>query len=308
MQNKPMDTRSLSVFLSVCSTLNFSRTAELQHMSVSAVSRCVQRLEDAIGQSVLERDRRSMRLTPAGVTLRGYAEQAIGDWERVRRQLADDRELAGEVSLFCSVTASFSVLSPVLESFRSAHPGVDIMLHTGDQADGVGRVLEGRDDIAVTGRPDNLAPRLDFLALTDSAMCLCIPASDCATRRAVDGGAARTDRQVWAEVPFIVPERGVTRDMIDHWFLSTGVARPQLYAQVAGHEAIVAMVALGLGVGFAPEVVVRNSGFEQGVDLLPLERPLPNLRIGLCAQRRRLKSPLVHSFWQVAARTYGVAV
>src|SRR6056297_1583567 len=110
-----MDTRSLSVFLSVCSTLNFSRTAELQHMSVSAVSRCVQRLEESVSQTLLERDRRSMRLTAAGVTLKAYAEQAVGDWERVRRQLADDRELVGQVSVFCSVTASFSVLSPVLE-------------------------------------------------------------------------------------------------------------------------------------------------------------------------------------------------
>lgn len=275
-------------------------------MSVSAVSRCVQRLEESVGQSLLERDRRSMRLTAAGITLKSYAEQAVGDWDRVRRQLADDRELAGEVSLFCSVTASFSVLSPVLESFRSAHPGVDIMLHTGDQADGVGRVLEGRDDVAVTGRPESLAARLDFLTLTESAMCLCIPAADCTTRRTLEFDARRAGGIAWAGVPFIVPERGVTRDMIDAWFYRMGVARPQLYAQVAGHEAIVAMVALGLGVGFAPDVVIHTSGFESGVELLPLEQPLPTLRIGLCAQQRRLKSPLVHSLWQVAARTYGV--
>lgn len=303
-----MDTRSLTVFLSVCATLNFSRTAELQHMSVSAVSRCVQRLEESVGQSLLERDRRSMRLTGAGLTLKAYAEQAVGDWERVRSHLANDRELVGEVSLFCSVTASFSVLSPVLESFRSAHPGVDIMLHTGDQADGVGRVLEGRDDIAVTGRPESLPSRLSFLTLTDSAMCLCIPATDCATRRSMHLDDSSASDIVWSDVPFIVPERGVTRDMIDAWFTSVGVRRPLLYAQVAGHEAIVAMVALGLGVGFAPEVVVRASGFEHGVEILPLDKPLSDLRIGLCAQQRRLKSPLVHSLWQVAARTYGVPV
>ena len=277
-------------------------------MSVSAVSRCVQRLEESVSQTLLERDRRSMRLTAAGVTLKAYAEQAVGDWERVRRQLADDRELVGQVSVFCSVTASFSVLSPVLERFRATHPGVDIMLHTGDQADGVSRVLEGRDDIAVTGRPDSLARRLSFLALTDSPMCLCIPAADCATRRAMNLEAVNGAGPAWSEVPFIVPERGVTREMIDAWFVSIGVSRPQLYAQVAGHEAIVAMVALGLGIGFAPEMVVRTSGFEHGVELLPLDRPLPGLRIGLCAQKGRLKSPLVHSLWQVAARTYGVSV
>jgi LysR family positive regulator for ilvC len=37
-----MDTRALQVFLSVADTLNFSRSSELLHMSVSAVSRTVQ--------------------------------------------------------------------------------------------------------------------------------------------------------------------------------------------------------------------------------------------------------------------------
>lgn len=277
-------------------------------MSVSAVSRCVQRLEEAVGQSLLERDRRAMRLTAAGMTLKVYAEKTVADWSRIQRQLASDLDLAGEVSLFCSVTASFSVLSPVLESFRAAHPGVDIRLHAGDQADGIGRVLEGRDDVAVTVRPDSLASRLDFLTLTQSAMCLCIPAADCATRRGMKQDERGVVRADWSNVPFIVPARGVTREMINAWFIQRGVTRPQLYAQVAGHEAIVAMVALGLGVGFAPEVVVGNSGFEHAVERLPLNEPLPDLRIGLCAQKRRLKSPLVQSLWQVAARTYGVMV
>ena len=47
------------------------------------------------------------------------------------------------------------MLAPVLERFRGAHPSVDIMLHTGDQADGYSRVLEGQDDLAVqTGGPE----------------------------------------------------------------------------------------------------------------------------------------------------------
>ena len=48
-----MDTRALSVFLSVSDTLNFSRSSELLHMSVSAVSRTIQRLEDELGQRLV---------------------------------------------------------------------------------------------------------------------------------------------------------------------------------------------------------------------------------------------------------------
>ena len=65
-----MDTRALAVFLSVADTLNFSRSGELLHMSVSAVSRTIRRLEDELGQPLLERDNRSVRLTGAGRVLR----------------------------------------------------------------------------------------------------------------------------------------------------------------------------------------------------------------------------------------------
>ncbi len=68
-----MDIRSLTVFLSVADTLSFSRSAEQLHMSVSAVSRTVARLEDELGKPLLERDRRRVSLTPAGRVARDPA-------------------------------------------------------------------------------------------------------------------------------------------------------------------------------------------------------------------------------------------
>ena len=155
-----METRALQVFLSVAETLNFSRSSEILHLSVSAVSRTVRRLEEELGQTLLERDKRSVALTREGLSFREYARQALAEWQQVKRQLARDHALAGEISLYCSVTASYRVLSPVLEAFRVTHPAVEIMLHTGDQADGIVRVLEGRDDFAVSGRPQQLPDRL----------------------------------------------------------------------------------------------------------------------------------------------------
>jgi LysR family transcriptional regulator, positive regulator for ilvC len=116
-----MDTRALSVFLAVADTLNFSRSSELLHMSVSAVSRTIQRLEDELGQPLLERDNRSVRLTGAGREFREYARNSVAEWQQLRRRLGSDEELAGEVSLYCSVTATHSVLAPILEAFRTTY-------------------------------------------------------------------------------------------------------------------------------------------------------------------------------------------
>lgn len=270
------------------------------------MSRAIARLEEELGQPLLERDSRRVRLTGAGKEFREYARGALAEWQQLRRNLGAEGELAGEVSLYCSVTASHSVLAPVLAAFRSAHPAVEIMLHTGDQADGINRVLEGQDDVAISGRPDQVPARLDFLPLLQSPIAFCAPVADCAVRDMVCAGEAGEGID-WSAIPFIVPERGVTKDMLDGWMADRGI-RPRIYAQVAGHEAIVAMVSLGLGVGIAPQLVIEGSGMAPGVRSINVEDGLPPLIVGMCSLRQRLSSPLVKSLWDVAEQTYSESV
>ena len=298
-----MDTKALAVFLSVTDTLNFSRTSEALHMSVSAVSRLIVRLEDELGQPLLERDNRNVRLTGAGRDFREYARNALAEWQQLQRKMGSDGELTGEVSLYCSVTATHSVLAPILEAFRASQPAVDIMMHTGDQADGIARIHEGQDDIAVSGLPQLLPERLAFLPLLQSPIQFCAPAADCAVRDLIFRKNGKEGDIDWNSVPFIVPERGVTKDLLDAWFAERGI-RPRIYAQVAGHEAIVAMVSLGLGVGIAPQLVIEASGLAPGVQSIDVPDGLPPLTIGLCSLKQRLASPLVKSLWDVAQETY----
>jgi LysR family positive regulator for ilvC len=301
-----MDIRALEVFLHAAETLNFSRTAEQMHLSVSAVSRTIQRLEADLGQAVLSRDRRGMELTAAGRAFSSYARDALSRWQQIQREVSDERELAGEISLFGSVTASYRVLAPILGSFRETHPRVDLMLQTGDQAEGIQRVLAGENDLSVSGRPPVLPERLAFLALLESPLRIIVPASDCSVRRQVIG-LSTTEPADWRAIPLVMPERGVTRGLLEDWLAARQLS-PRIYAQVAGHEAIVSMVALGLGVGIAPQLVIEASGMREQVDFLPLDAPLPPLSVGLCCLRNRLESPLLAAFWAAARQAYATGV
>jgi LysR family positive regulator for ilvC len=297
-----VDTRALAIFLSVADTLSFSRSAEHLYMSVSAVSRTVSRIEDEVGQALFQRDRRNVTLTPAGNEFREFARRTLADWQQIQRNMDSEGTLAGEVSLYCSVTASHTLLAPILAAFRVAYPAVDIMMHTGDQADGVSRVLAGQDELAVTIRPLQLPRRMAFLPLVESPLQFCMPALDCVVRDKVLAGLA-SGALDWEAIPLIVPERGTTKDLLDDWLREEGI-RPRIYAQVAGHEAIVAMVSLGLGVGIAPQLVIESGGPGQGVELVPAITALPTLSVGLAALRHRLDSPLVSALWGVAGQTY----
>lgn len=303
-----MDTRALEVFVSLAETLSFSRTADQLHMSLSAVSRTLQRIEDEAGQRLFERDRRSVRITSAGLQFLEYAQGSLDDWQRLLGVLRPESDsLQGEVSIYGSVTASYSVLSPVLENFRTRYPGIEINLRTGDYADAVARVQAGEDDLAVAARPDKLAARLEFLSLQPSPLCFIAPAFSCAVAEQVQSLAAQEYGSGWADVPFIVTERGLSRERVDTWFRQLG-ERPRISAQVTGHEAIAAMVGLGLGVGVIPQLVLDNSTFRNKLMSIPVQPPLAPFIVGLCALRQRLDNPLVAAFWQVASDSYAASI
>jgi len=290
-----MDNRSLQVFLRVAANLSFSRTAEELHMSVSAVSRAIARLEDALGQPLFERDRRTMRPTSAARRLQPYAERVTAEWRALQQGLHDDSTLSGELGIYCSVTASHRLLSPLLQAYRAACPGVDVRLQTGDAADGIERVRRGDADVAMVLRPFTLSAALSFQPVASTAPVLCAPPVSSTTGTDYMQQSERDFLPALAHEPWILPDRGVTRDVTEAWLRDTLPSLPPVYARVAGHEAIVAMVALGLGVGIVPRLVVEAGAFREELALRRLPG-LPMLEIGLCARSGRLADPLVARF------------
>ncbi len=299
-----MDTKDFQLFLSLAETLHFGQTGEQMHMSASAVSRSVKRIEDEVGQRLLERDNRSVRLTEVGRQFQTYARQALGQWQTFSESVKQDAEqLSGEVSVFCSVTASYSVLSEILETFRRRYADIEIKLRTGDQADAIGHVVEGDDDIAIAARPDKLSSRLQFQTLTHSPLVFIYPAIHCVVESQIHQHLENSLPLPWHTIPFIVSERGLARTRLDQWFRAQGI-KPDIYAQVSGHEAIVSMVGLGFGVGVVPELVLTNSPLKEKVQVVDVQPPLTPFSVGLCALVQRLDNPLVKAFWDCAKASY----
>ena len=89
-----MDHRSLRHFLNLAESLHFGRASEAGHISPSALSRTIRRLEDEVGAALFDRNNRSVSLTPAGRLFQEYARDALNDWESIRGALMEE---AGEL-------------------------------------------------------------------------------------------------------------------------------------------------------------------------------------------------------------------
>jgi len=287
-----MNQKELRLFLHLAKSLSYARTSAACHVTPSSLSRVIQRLELEVGQPLFERDNRHVSLTEAGKAFRVYADEAHNQWLAFRESLvAQKQQLRGEISLFCSVTASYSFLYELLSHFRERYPEIELKLHTGDTALTLERVRQEQEDIGIAALPERLPQDVVMHTLATT------PLVFIASRARTDlHGVAELD---WSAVPMILSESGLARERVDRWFRSRKI-KPGIYAQVAGNEAIVSMVSLGFGVGLVPKLVLDNSPLAQNIRILDVEHGMEDFSIGVCVLRRKLSNPLIKAFWDLA--------
>jgi len=291
-----VDIKTLRHFILLSETLHFRRASARANISTSALSRNIRQLETELNAVLFDRDNRTVALTPEGHMFQRYARNAVQQWEQIQYDLTDPAEqLSGEISLYCSVTASHSILVDLLNRFRPAHPEVEIMLQTGDPEHGIARVAALEEELAIAAHPGTLPPGVLFKPIAESPLVFVAPIESAETPTAQFAPEKTSD---WQDIPMILAAEGIARRRVDAWFGSLGVA-PQIYAQVAGNEAIVSMTSLGLGVGVVPKIVLDNSPHASRVRVLDVEPALAPYDLGLFTLQRHLRNPLVNAFWSL---------
>jgi len=295
-----MDMRELELFQHLAKTLHFGRTSAECHISPSSLTRLVQRLEEELGTRLFERDNRTVKLTESGILVRDYAAGTLQDWQALHLRLQQQsKNLAGKISVFCSVTASYSFLRNLLDRFRAHYPDVEIQLHTGDAALTIQRVLDEQEDVGIAARPDRLPGKLQFREIGESPLVFIAPSIPCPLKSRLDEYLGKGRALPWDEIPMILSETGLARQRMNTWFREQQI-EPDIYAQVTGNEAIVSMVSLGFGVGVVPALVVANSPKQANVSVLPVQPELQPFTIGICSLRRKLGNPLIRAIWDLA--------
>ncbi|MGR5531641.1 HTH-type transcriptional activator IlvY [Vibrio alfacsensis] len=293
-----MNIKSLQLFIHLCDSKNFAKTASAMHISPSALSRQIQKLEDETHQLLFLRDNRSVELTVQGKKLLPVALKIISEWQQYQSHIkGTEDELKGEIRLFCSVTASYSHLPELISEFRLQHPFIEFKLSTGDPAQAIDKILSDEADIAISAKPDQLPAKVAFEPISEIPLSVIAPLGVSTFAEEL-----QKDRPDWAAIPFILPEAGTARERANVWFKQMKI-KPNIYAQVAGHEAIVSMVALGCGVGIAPDVVINNSPVREKINRLKV-LPIKPFELGVCCAKSQLENPLVKALWEVAESKY----
>lgn len=119
-----MDLSTLRVFLTVASTRSFSKAAEALHRTQPAISQAIRRLEEELGERVIDRQSKDGSLTPAGRVLQDYANRLMRLADEAESAVRELRDLRRGRVLIGANEAGVPALLPLFQRFRALHPTI----------------------------------------------------------------------------------------------------------------------------------------------------------------------------------------
>lgn len=146
-----LDLDLVRTFVTIAGTGNFTRAAETLRRQQSTISLQVQRLEGAIGQKLIERTPRSVKLTSEGETFLGYARRLLDLNDEVVSRV-NEPNMHGIVRLGTPEDFATRHLPDVLARFTQAYPAVALEVTCDLTLNLLERFRKGAFDLALIKR------------------------------------------------------------------------------------------------------------------------------------------------------------
>ncbi|WLQ36985.1 LysR family transcriptional regulator [Streptomyces castrisilvae] len=250
-----MSLRQMEYFLTVVEESSFTRAAELLHVTQPALSHQIKALERTVGGPLLERLPRGVRLTPMGRAFLPHAERSVRSAAQARRaaRAAAGAE-GGELHIATVHAIAVGILPEVFARWRSAHPGVGLVLHEYATTQALEEQIErGTADLAVgpppPGWPGPVVP------IGEEEIVLVVPFDDRLAGRASVRLQELADRP-WVRCAMEAVVHG--RPFLD-WACAEAGFVPRTAVRTEHTSTAVRMAAAGVGIATAPAHVVRGA-------------------------------------------------
>ncbi|MEU5796647.1 LysR family transcriptional regulator [Streptomyces sp. NPDC047813] len=244
-----------------------SAAADALHVTTSAVSQQLGKLEREINQRLLAKNGRGVRLTDAGWLLSEHAARILSQVELAESDLEAHRgQVVGELRLSAFPTAARGLFPVALRALRAEHPALRVRSSELEPEQGIAAVVRGDLDLAVVldwyNKPMPVPDGLVKAPLLDDPAEVAMPAG----HRLAD--RAEVDLAEFAEDEWITWGEG---EFCHEWLMFT--LRSKGVEPIVGHRAgethtQLQLVSAGLGVCIAP--LLGRHPVPDGVVLVPL--------------------------------------
>jgi DNA-binding transcriptional LysR family regulator len=254
-----MELRHLRYFVAVASELHVGRAAQRLFISQPALSQQLRSLEDELALTLLERNRRGVRLTPEGEAFLAEARAVVQQADRaveVARALAEGA--SGRLRMSYVRTMPGGLPERIVSQYQRWFPHVEITAESGSTVQNVERLQAGELDVAFVHTPFENADDLGCVEIGSEPLVIALPGAHPLSRR------RRIRREALAGVPLVYFPRRNSPGVYDRSLAQVyGAAPPDIVRTEPTEERILVAVAEGTGVTLLVEeraVTLRYPG------------------------------------------------
>lgn len=292
--NPNFDLGDMRAFAAVGELQSFRAAADAVHISRPALSRRIDKLEEALGVRLLDRTTRKVALTAVGRDFLRKTQDWLDELDAMMLGLGDvAARRIGEVTIACVPSTVYYFLPLVLKQYHERYPRIRVKVHDASANDVLLAVAQGEADFGLNfiGRQE---VEIEFRAvLTERFVAAC--------RR--DHVLARKKSVTWDDLgrhDFISVGKSSGNRLLMDLALASSAARPQSLYEAKHVTTLLGMVEAGLGVAAVPSLAMPSEDHPTLVSL-PLKDPIVTRQIGLIKRRGKTLSPAAQTMYDLLA-------
>ena len=291
-----MELRQLEYFVAVAEEGTFTKAAAKAHVAQPGVSAQIRRLERELGQALLDRSGRTVRLTAAGAAVLPYARAAL-DAVAGTRLAVDELTglMRGRVAVGMVTSCASVDLPNLLAGFHHSHPAVEITLSEANSDRLIAAIQDGRLDMALVGLAGTAPPGIATQVVADEQLVAAVGHGDLLAARTTITLDALQERALIS-----LPRGTGLRSCLDDACAAAGV-QPHIAFEASNPDVLARLAAQGLGVAILPASIANAHPTE--LHAVAVTRPRLRSRLALAWRTEGPISPAARALIGHARRT-----
>ena len=287
-----IDTLGVQAFVAIAESGSFSQAADSLHVTQTAITQRLRKLEAFLGVALVERTTRRTALTEIG---RRFLPQARRLLNELSDALTEIRETGlsqrGDVSIACVPTVGIQYLPRILRAFSEhrPHDRVKILDHASESV--LQAVLRREVEFGIGIAGDDHSELVTVPLTVDPYVLVCRDDHPLAKRRRLRWAALRTHTLIFAG------EMSGNRGLLDGALNATGVTLNAFY-EVQRSSTALGLVAEGLGAAVVPKLAIQKHAYPM-VRSIELVEPSVSRTLVLVTRKAAQLSPAARALYDM---------
>jgi DNA-binding transcriptional LysR family regulator len=285
-----MQVETLQIFCDLTELKSFSRAAEKNMISQSAVSQQLGQLEMAFNTQLINRHRKSFGLTEAGEMFYNTCKDILSRYENFQSSL---NYLKNSAKSKISVAAIYSIgmhsLQDYIKKFITLHPDIHLDVDYLSATDIYNRLLLGKVDVGLVAVPHSHPEVQIFPFVSEPLVFVCSPRHPFAKKTDIDIDMLQYQ-------PFIAFAKNLpTREWIDQLLLRYNVVvKPVM--EFDNVETIKRVVEINTGVSIMPQTTIKNELANKTLKVIPFSNEKFERPTGIIIRKNRVMNDNLKAF------------